>query len=56
MALRVLFGGTFDPVHRGHLTVAHHLMAAGLIEQCLFVPAARNPLKRHRQPALCRGY
>jgi nicotinate-nucleotide adenylyltransferase len=40
-----LFGGTFDPIHNAHLTVAHE--AAGLfhLDQVWFVPAAHPPHK-----------
>ena len=40
-----LFGGTFDPVHLGHTTVAAD--AAGHIgaEKIVFIPAKRSPLK-----------
>jgi nicotinate-nucleotide adenylyltransferase len=40
-----LFGGTFDPVHLGHATVAE--AAAGRIsaEKIIFIPAKRSPLK-----------
>ena len=40
-----LFGGTFDPIHLGHTTVAR--AAAELIraEKIIFIPAKRSPLK-----------
>jgi nicotinate-nucleotide adenylyltransferase len=40
-----LFGGTFDPIHLGHTTVA--VDAAGKIgaEKIIFIPAKRSPLK-----------
>jgi nicotinate-nucleotide adenylyltransferase len=40
-----LFGGTFDPIHLGHTTVAAD--AAGHIgaEKIIFIPAKRSPLK-----------
>ncbi len=40
-----LFGGTFDPVHHGHLSLAHALIASGKIQQMIFVPAAVSPFK-----------
>jgi len=42
-----LFGGTFDPIHRGHTTVA--LAAAEVIdaEKIIFIPARRSPLKNN---------
>jgi nicotinate-nucleotide adenylyltransferase len=44
-----LYGGTFDPVHRGHLEVAAWLLAAGHVQQLIFLPAAQPPHKRHRR-------
>ncbi len=41
----VLFGGTFDPVHHGHLVVARSLAEARGFEQVTFVPAACPPHK-----------
>ncbi len=42
-----VFGGTFDPVHCGHLAVANALMEALPLARMVFVPAARPP---HRPP------
>ncbi len=41
-----LFGGTFDPVHCAHLTVAREAADAFGLERVLFVPAANPPHKR----------
>ncbi len=38
-----VFGGTFDPIHCGHLAIAEALMCALPLERILFVPAARPP-------------
>jgi nicotinate-nucleotide adenylyltransferase len=40
-----VFGGTFDPVHIGHLRVAEEFADAEGLDRVLFVPAARNPLR-----------
>ena len=40
-----LFGGTFDPVHLGHLHVARTALEAFNLDGVLFVPAARSPHK-----------
>lgn len=43
-----VFGGTFDPVHLGHLIVASELQHALRLDRVLFVPAARPPHKTDR--------
>jgi nicotinate-nucleotide adenylyltransferase len=44
-----IFGGTFDPVHRGHLNVARAAQQAYNLGRIYFVPAGIPPLKQ-RQP------
>ena len=41
-----LFGGTFDPVHRGHLAVARAAQTAHQLGRVYFVPADLQPLKQ----------
>ncbi len=41
-----LFGGTFDPVHSGHITVAREAADQYQLDQVLLVPAAFPPHKR----------
>lgn len=41
-----LFGGTFDPVHLGHTSVAAAAVASLSAENLLFIPAKRSPLKK----------
>lgn len=45
MALIALFGGTFDPVHNGHLAIAREAVARFDLDRVLFVPAANPPHK-----------
>jgi nicotinate-nucleotide adenylyltransferase len=40
-----VFGGSFDPVHIGHLVVAEHAAERLGLEQVRFVPAGQQPLK-----------
>jgi nicotinate-nucleotide adenylyltransferase len=44
-----LFGGTFDPVHRGHLALARAARERCNLSRILFVPASVPPHKQ-RQP------
>ena len=41
-----LYGGTFDPVHVGHTTVAENLLKLFALNQILFIPAHVAPHKR----------
>jgi nicotinate-nucleotide adenylyltransferase len=38
-------GGTFDPIHLGHLEIAAHVQATLGLQRILFLPAARPPHK-----------
>ena len=40
-----LYGGTFDPVHLGHLEIARRVSEVFEIEQLLFIPAQMAPHK-----------
>jgi nicotinate-nucleotide adenylyltransferase len=40
-----ILGGTFDPVHEGHLQVAQLALQSLDLDRVILVPAARNPLK-----------
>jgi nicotinate-nucleotide adenylyltransferase len=44
-----LFGGTFDPIHRGHLALARAARERCKLSRILFVPASVPPHKQ-RQP------
>ena len=41
-----LFGGTFDPIHRGHVVVARAAAAKFQLKQVRFVPADIPPHKQ----------
>jgi nicotinate-nucleotide adenylyltransferase len=45
MIRRILYGGSFDPVHAGHLHVAAHALRALGADRLAFVPAFRSPHK-----------
>ena len=46
-----LFGGSFDPVHLGHLLVAQAAREELELQRIFFIPAAQSPFKPERQPA-----
>ncbi len=43
----VIFGGTFDPVHKGHLAMAEHVVSDMGAESCIWVP--------NKYPLLLKG-
>ena len=45
-----LFGGTFDPIHRGHLAIAKAAAEAFRLDTVLFAPVGRQPLKLEDTP------
>lgn len=45
-----LFGGTFDPPHRGHLSIATAAADAFRLDKVLFAPVALQPLKPEGHP------
>lgn len=42
-------GGTFDPIHHGHLVAASEVMDVFHLDQVVFVPTATQPFKTKRQ-------
>lgn len=58
MARIGLYGGSFDPVHLGHLLVAQAAFEEMRLDKVVFVPAAQSPFKPDRQlspgPARCQ--
>jgi nicotinate-nucleotide adenylyltransferase len=43
-----LFGGSFDPVHTGHLLVARAALEELALDRLCFIPAAQSPFKPDR--------
>jgi nicotinate-nucleotide adenylyltransferase len=46
-----LLGGTFDPIHFGHINLAFELMEKWGLDKIWFIPARHSPLKPHCKPA-----
>jgi nicotinate-nucleotide adenylyltransferase len=46
-----IYGGTFDPVHTGHLLLARDAMEQLRFDAILFVPASRSPFKAQKAHA-----
>src|ERR1041385_5769468 len=46
-----LFGGSFDPVHCGHLLVAQAAFEELALDRLFFVPASQSPFKPENVPA-----
>jgi nicotinate-nucleotide adenylyltransferase len=46
-----IYGGTFDPVHHGHLILAHQALEEFKLDRLVFVPAAESPFKIHNHTA-----
>jgi len=46
-----LFGGSFDPVHLGHLLVAQAAIEELGLDRLFFIPAAQSPFKPDSRPA-----
>lgn len=45
-----LFGGSFDPVHLGHLLVAQAAREEFALDRIFFIPAAQSPFKPESKP------
>ena len=42
-----IYGGTFDPIHHGHLILSRQACEELALDQLIFVPAAVSPFKEH---------
>ena len=46
-----LFGGTFDPIHLGHLILAQTAYEELALDHLIFIPAKISPYKKDKPPA-----
>lgn len=46
MTTFALLGGSFDPIHNGHLRIARHILESGIADTVAFVPNARHNFKK----------
>ncbi|MFN2500828.1 MAG: nicotinate-nucleotide adenylyltransferase [Pyrinomonadaceae bacterium] len=44
------YGGSFDPVHRGHLEIAQGLLGQFALDKLVFIPAFHAPHKLRKKP------
>ena len=49
-----LFGGTFDPPHNGHLTVARRVLDSGFVDQVWFLPCWKHAFGKDPSPYTTR--
>jgi nicotinate-nucleotide adenylyltransferase len=49
-----LFGGSFDPIHHGHLILARDAMESLGLDRVIFIPANVSPHKLARPPSPAR--
>lgn len=40
-----IYGGSFNPVHNGHIALAKFILAQGVVDEIWMLPSPRNPLK-----------
>ena len=53
-----IYGGSFDPIHNGHIALVRDALASGFIDCAVFIPSVRNNFKQFSMtlPAPYRYY
>jgi nicotinate-nucleotide adenylyltransferase len=46
-----LYGGSFDPIHHGHLILARQALEDLSLDRVIFIPAAESPFKQNHSSA-----
>lgn len=49
MPMKGIFGGTFDPIHNGHLYIAHEALEMLNLDYIVFMPSGNPPHKTKRK-------
>ena len=44
-----IYGGSFNPIHNGHIALARHLLQEAELDEIWFVVSPQNPFKVHQQ-------
>ncbi|MFD3157618.1 nicotinate-nucleotide adenylyltransferase [Haloimpatiens sp. FM7330] len=48
MKKKAIFGGTFDPIHNGHLHIAYEALYKFNLDKVIFMPSGNPPHKTHK--------
>ena len=43
-----LLGGSFNPIHNGHIKIAQSAIESSIVQQVWFIPSYIHPLKDHK--------
>lgn len=56
MARIGIFGGSFNPIHVGHIALAHQLLRLARLDEILFVVSPLNPFKKQATDMMADDY